>query len=66
MKKLRCDFCQLTDEPILTCAFGENGVSLQLHPACEIEFGKLTRKEQNQALDEAKRCNWREIRRLWQ
>jgi len=62
----RCDFCQLSDEPIQRVGFGDNGVGLQLHPACQIEFGKLSRKEQNEALDEAKRINWRELGRLWQ
>ena len=62
----RCDLCQLSDDPIERCAFGENGVSLMLHPVCQDEFRKLTRKEQNIALDEAKRVNWRELGKIWQ
>jgi len=62
----RCDFCQLSDEPIERVAFGENGLSLMLHPVCQEDFRKLTRKEQNEALDQAKRQNWRELKRLWQ
>lgn len=66
MTARRCDFCQLTDEPILRCAFGEAGLGLFLHPVCEEDFRKLSRKEQNYALDESKRRNWRALGRIWQ
>jgi hypothetical protein len=62
----RCDFCQLSDEPIERCGFGENGFTLMLHAPCQETFRALSRKEQNDAIDEAKRCNWREIKRLFQ
>jgi len=62
----RCDFCQLTDEPIERVGFGENGLTLYLHPVCQADFRKLSRREQNEAIDEAKRVNFRQLGRLFQ
>ena len=62
----RCDLCQLCDEPIERCAFGENGVTLMLHPVCQDELRNMSGKQQAHALDEAKRYNWRELGRIWQ
>jgi len=63
---MRCDFCQLSDEPIERVGFGENGVTLMLHEPCQRALAELPRRQQNEALDEAKRINWRELGKLWQ
>jgi hypothetical protein len=64
--KRHCDLCHIAAEPIQRCAFGEDGVDLFLHPACQDALLEMSRDEQDQALAKAAAYNRKVLGTSWQ
>jgi hypothetical protein len=50
---MKCDFCRIESELVMICAFGENGVTLHLHPWCADELSQLPSDQQDALLKNA-------------